>query len=168
MVDYVNPSRTISGEVAATQGSASAVPTMNYQRLSEKVTEPGSKAVAVRGTLEVRGRTFDTIERAGGYVYLRASTIPYLCHMEESVTHNKRHQIRVVHAIQNSRHHLANILIHAGNKPSHFVGCIGVGKRSGQGIAHSHECMAQLFELLGGFKTGTEVWLQVWGDMVEI
>jgi hypothetical protein len=28
--------------------------------------------------------------------------------------------------------------------------------------------MAQLFELLGGLKTGTEVWLQVSGDMVEI
>ena len=44
MVDYVNPGRTI-GEVAAKQGSASTVPTMNYQRRSDKVTEPGSAAV---------------------------------------------------------------------------------------------------------------------------
>ncbi len=140
---------------------------MYYTRGTEIVSETGSNAIAVRGTLELRGYTFDTIERAGGYVYLRESPTPYLCRMEESTKHNKRHQLRPVHTIHNTAGRVANILIHPGNKPSHFVGCIGVGVKSNGGLSDSLTSMAKVFELLGGFQVGATVWLQVSGEMPE-
>jgi Family of unknown function (DUF5675) len=164
---YTLPHRTICFEEFEALGPTTMSPTMYYQRGTEIVKEADTTAVAVRGTLTVRNQTFDTIERAGGYVHLSPSTTAYLCYMEESPTHNKRHQIRPVHTIHNSQNKLASILIHAGNKPSHFVGCIGVGQKSPGGISNSADCMDELFELLGGFKVGSAVWLQVSGDMVE-
>jgi hypothetical protein len=102
MVAYVVPTRTVCRDVESL-GQKGSAPTMYYERGTEIVREKGKSAIAVRGTLEVRGHTFDTIERAGGYVYLRASTTPYLCHMEKSPNHNGRHQIRPAHTTHNAK-----------------------------------------------------------------
>ena len=167
MVAYTFPRRTLCREEFEAFGPTTMTPTMYYERGTEIVKQQGSTAIAVRGTLTVRSRTFDTIERAGGYVHLQESSTSYLCHMEESPTHNKRHQLRPVHTIYNAKHNLAAILIHAGNKPSHFVGCIGVGRKSAEGLIGSADCIDELFELLGGFRVGASAWLQVSGDIVE-
>ncbi|MEJ0016864.1 MAG: DUF5675 family protein [Acetobacteraceae bacterium] len=164
---YTLPHRTLCFDEFQALGPAAITPTMYYQRGTEIVNEAGSTAKAVRGTLTVRNRTFDTIERAGGYVHLSASTTSYLCYMEESPSHNKRHQIRPVHTVHNSQNRLAAILIHSGNTPSDFVGCIGVGVKSAGGISNSRDSMIELFELLGGFKVGAQAWLQVSGDILE-
>src|SRR5687768_5319498 len=85
------------------------------------------------GTLIVGGTQFDTIERLDGYVALEAGRT-YLCRMEVSPNHKGRRQIRPIgHGKQSegSRrrgHKEAAILIHPGNYPYHFEGCIGVGE----------------------------------------
>jgi Family of unknown function (DUF5675) len=163
MVISVRPSKSVPQQELDQNGGQ--IPIMNYQRGTEIIRELGSKAIAVRGTLEVRGKKFDTIERAGGYVYLREAIDLYLCHMEESPTHNGRKQIRPAHTIHNTKDQVAAISIHPGDKPSHFLGCIGVGKKSAEGLSHSVTAMSELFQLLGGFKSGTKVFLQVTGDM---
>jgi hypothetical protein len=167
MVGYVFPARTVCREEFESLGHKGTATTIYYERGTDIVREKGKRAIAVRGTLVVRGHTFDTIERAGGYVYLQASATSYLCHMEESHKFKGRHQIRPVHTIHNAKNQLANILIHAGSVPSNFEGCIGVGIESAQGLRDSRACMAQLFDLLGGFQAGASVWLQVTGDMTE-
>jgi hypothetical protein len=163
MVISVRSSRSVRQKELNREGGQ--VPIMYYQRGTEIVREKGAKAIAVRGTLEVRGKKFDTIERAGGYVYLQEAAEPYICYMEESPTHKNRGQIRPMHTIHNAKDQVAAILIHPGNKPSHFLGCIGVGRKSAEGLDHSVDTMSELFELLGGFKPGAKVFLQVSGDM---
>lgn len=168
------------------KGIGGTTPTLIYTRSSEAVSEDKGDAWAIRGTMEVGGHRFDTIERAGGFVALKPGT--YLALMETSKNHGLwtnaagkaiaakdapttpgakftgRRQLRPQHSQTNNKGVKAAILVHAGSKPSHFVGCIGVGEKSGEGIGKSGASMATLFRLLGGYQDGKAVYLKVVGD----
>jgi hypothetical protein len=167
------------------KGIGGTTPVMIYTRGSE-IVEETPDAWAIRGTMEAGGHRFDTIERAGGYVALKPGT--YLAFMESSknsgtwtdangkVIKSKdaantpgakftgRRQLRPQHDQTNSKGAKAAILVHAGNKPSHFLGCIGVGEKCATGLQKSNAAMATLFKLLGGFQDGKAVWLKVVGE----
>jgi hypothetical protein len=61
------------------KGFAGTTPVIRYRRDTE-IVEEASGAWAIRGTIEVNGQTFDTIERAGGgreaFVSLKPGTYP--------------------------------------------------------------------------------------------
>lgn len=61
------------------KGFSGTTPVIRYRRGTEVVEESGG-AWAIRGTIEVQGQTFDTIERAGGgkepFVSLKPGTYP--------------------------------------------------------------------------------------------
>src|SRR4051794_19310977 len=131
-------------------------------------------AHAVRGTLTVHDKVFDTLERMDGYVRLDEGE--YSCKLEESPNRKekqkgylevsrKRRQIRPTHGKLNSRGASAAILIHSGTRPHHFEGCIGAGKRTASGITDSVRCMDELFAALGGFEAGKAVRLSVKGQV---
>jgi hypothetical protein len=167
------------------KGIGGTTPVMIYTRGSE-IVEEAPDAWAIRGTMEVGGHKFDTIERAGGYVALKPGT--YLAFMESSKNYGTwtdangkvikakdaantpgakftgRRQLRPQHDQTNSKGAKAAILVHAGNKPSHFLGCIGVGEKCATGLEKSGAAMATLFKLLGGFQEGKAVWLKVVGE----
>lgn len=168
------------------RGIGGTAPTIIYTRGTELVSEDKGDAFALRGTMEIGGHRFDTIERAGGYVALKPGT--YLALMETSKNHGVwtnaggkvipakdakttegakftgRRQLRPQHSQTNNKGVQAAILVHAGSKPSHFVGCIGVGEKGGEGLVKSGTSMATLFKLLGGYADGKAVYLKVVGD----
>ncbi|MCC6717215.1 MAG: hypothetical protein IT555_04980 [Acetobacteraceae bacterium] len=167
------------------KGIGGSAPIITYTRGTEIVDETPD-AWAIRGTLEVGGHKFDTIERAGGYVALKPGT--YMAFMESSKNSGSwtdaagkaikakdaaatpgakftgRRQLRPQHNQTNSKGVKAAILVHAGNKPSHFLGCIGVGEKSAAGIEKSGTSVATMFKLLGGFTEGKAVYLKVVGE----
>ena len=167
------------------KGIGGSTPVMIYTRGTEVVDET-TDAWAIRGTLEVGGHKFDTIERAGGYVALKPGL--YMAFMEQSKNHGTwtnaagkvisakdagltdgakftgRRQLRPQHDQTNNKGVKAAILVHAGSKPSHFVGCIGVGEKSTEGLTKSATSIATMFKLLGGYKDGKAVYLKVVGD----
>lgn len=167
------------------KGIGGTVPVITYSRGTEVVDE-ATGAWAIRGTMEVGGHRFDTIERAGGYVALKPGS--YLAFMEQSRNHGiwtdangkavaakdaptttgakftGRMQLRPQHSQTNSKGAKAAILVHAGSKPSHFLGCIGVGEKSTGGLEKSGASIAALFKLLGGYREGKAVHLKVVGD----
>lgn len=168
------------------RGIGGTTQTMIYTRSSDLVSEAESDAWAIRGTLEVGGHKFDTIERAGGFVALKPGT--YMALMEQSKNHGiwtnaagkvipakdaattqgakftGRRQLRPQHDQTNNKGVKAAILVHAGSKPSHFVGCLGVGEKSTGGLEKSGTSMATLFKLLGGYQDGKAVYLKVVGE----
>jgi len=159
--------------------------TMNYERGTEVVesvytphAKPGEDppqaktAHGLRGTLEIHGLQFDTLERLDGYVRLDEGT--YTCRLEESGKHTekgylkvkrKRRQIRPSHSKRNNRGQVAAILIHSGAYPHHFEGCIGIGIEDTKGIHDSVKSMDQLFDELAGFEVGKTVYLTVKGNV---
>lgn len=167
------------------KGIGGTAPVITYTRGGEVVDET-TAAWAIRGTLEAGGHNFDTIERAGGYVALKPGT--YLAFMEQSAAHGiwtdatgkiipakdaattqgakftGRRQLRPQHSQTNSKGAKARILVHAGSKPSHFIGCIGVGEKSSTGLTKSGASMNELFKLLGGYQEGKAVYLKVVGE----
>jgi hypothetical protein len=123
------------------------------------------------GTMTIGGETFDTFERLDGYVALDPGH--YVCTMEYSPSKfwppggtEKRRQIRPLNhgKIKQGTSRLAAILIHPGEYPSSFVGCIGVGRREGNQLKRSGPSMDLLLKLCGGFKPGKKVHLEVRGE----
>jgi hypothetical protein len=156
---------------------ATSVPVITYERgteIVEQVVTNGKSAHAVRGTLTVKGQAYDTLERLDGRVWLRPGT--YTAKVEESPGGMKekgtdgksrpRRQIRPKHtykAIGGTGP--APILFHPGNTPNDFEGCIGVGSEDPKGIVDSVKSMEEIFDLLGGFKVGTIVTIEVKGEL---
>ena len=116
------------------------------------------KAVGRWGTLTVDGtKTFDTIERAGGYVSLPPGE--YVCEMyiAPSLLKKKIMKGRCLwprgHNVRNNRGKLAGILIHKGRYPHDVVGCIAVGTKYNWGRMHkSEEAMNYIFLQMGGWS----------------
>ena len=131
-------------------------------------------AHALRGTMNVNGFLFDTLERLDNYVCLVEGT--YRCTLEESPggrtergwqdgKKRKRRQIRPSHNILTQRGTVAAILIHSGTRPHHFEGCIGVGYEEPKGLTDSVLCMDTMYFLLGDFEVGKTVSLTVKGTI---
>ncbi|WP_426955706.1 hypothetical protein [Muricoccus radiodurans] len=155
------------------QGSNAHV--LIYQRGDTVVTRysPNAKkdAHAGVGTMSIGGETFDTFERLDGYVALDPGH--YVCKMEYSPkkfwppkSTSKRKQIRPMNhgKLAGSKDRAAAILIHPGEYPSSFIGCIGVGRREGNRLKRTGESMDTLLRLCGGFKVGRKVHLIVKGN----
>jgi hypothetical protein len=188
--DDVMPCYQVPGRMMS--GIGSTTPTLYVIRGSEVVND-ATGAWAIRVRIDVRGHSFDGIERAGGYVALQPGS--YMMFMERSPNHGilvdkagraikenggylgkkdlakhkdasflGRKQMRPQHSQTNNKGKHAAILIHAGSKPSHFEGCIGVGDKAPKGLSMSSERLEKVFELLGGFKEGKAVRLEVMGD----
>jgi hypothetical protein len=171
-----------------------AIPHLVYRRGDKVATRRSPKASklahhdvyahACVGKLEVGGQKFDTFERMDNFVALRASTSLvgggqggprryYRCQMEFSSkkfyppdSSTPRKQIRPLnHGVKKKGGGLAAILIHPGDYPSSFIGCIGVGKFDGKDkLNDSGKCMEKILELCGGFKEGKLVYLTVIGE----
>ncbi len=187
--DDVMPCYQVPGRMMT--GIGSTTPTLYVIRSNEVVTE-ASGSTAVRVRIDVRGHSFDGIERAGGFVALKPGS--YMMFMERSPNHGilldkngraikengkylgkdklkdhkgasflGRRQMRPQHSQTNNEGKHAAILIHPGAVPSDFKGCIGVGDRAPHGIRNSQERLDKVFELLGGFKEGRAVRLEVMG-----
>lgn len=146
----------------------------------------GKTAHAVRGTIEVGGCTFDTLER------LETVTLPkdrvFRCTMETAknfdatfvdggkVYSMKRRQLRpqahgrMVTKSANGKSWLqeAAILIHPGKHPHDFLGCIGVGELRNGRLMESTISLETIFVLCNGFEDGKEVMLSVNGDLPSI
>ena len=129
-------------------------------------------AHACVGKMIVAGHEFDTFERLDNYVALRPGK-NYLCQMEfsgkkfwPSGSSKPRKQIHPInHGVLKHKGGLAAILIHPGNYPSSFIGCIGVGRFNGKDeLQDSGECMDTILKLCGGFKKGKIVHLTVIGE----
>jgi hypothetical protein len=156
-----------------------AVSLLIYERGSTVVERwskiAGKLAHAGVGTMYVGGHTYDTFERLDGYVALKEGT--YVCKMEISPSGKKmtyavkgksktepRKQLRPLrHGTYKKGGGLAAILVHPGAYPSSFIGCIGVGRRDGNELKQSVECMLEILDLCGGFKKGRTVQLTVRG-----
>jgi Family of unknown function (DUF5675) len=112
------------------------------------------------GTMTVNGtKTFDTIERGGGYVSIPPGT--YTCHMYIApilVRHkvmNGRCLWPRGHNVRNNKGNLAGILIHKGHRPHDVLGCIAVGKKYNWGRMHkSEEAINYIFQQMGGWARG--------------
>lgn len=188
--DDVMPCYQVPGRMMT--GIGSTTPTL-YVIRSNEVVKDATGAWAIRVRIDVRGHSFDGIERAGGFVALKPGS--YMMFMERSPNHGilldkngraikengkylgkkdlanqkgatflGRKQMRPQHNQSNDQGEHAAILIHPGGVPSDFKGCIGVGDRTAKGITNSHERLEKVFELLGGFKEGKAVRLEVMGD----
>jgi hypothetical protein len=163
--------------MADSDAPGTSVPVLTYERgdeIVEQVVANGQTAHGLRGTLTVKGQSFDTLERLDRRVWLRPGT--YSAKMEESPGGMKekgtdgkwrtRRQIRPKHDFKaKDGTGPAPILIHSGNVPNDFEGCIGVGVESPSGIVESVKSMEAIFDLLGGFKAGTVVTLEVKGEL---
>jgi hypothetical protein len=184
---FVLPSFAFGGgELKGFDGCAALI---LYKRGSEIVEEGPKGAWAIRGTITVCGHSFDTIERAGGFVALKPGTYP--AKMERSPGHGVvlgkdgkvvkdvakkdidakagqkwlgRRQLRPSHTQKNDQGAHAAILIHPGGVPSDFVGCIGLGVKSTKGLTKGQDSFETFWKLLGGFKEGKIVQLTVEGD----
>ena len=169
---------------------------ITYRRGTEKVRSIGTydhdkdaktakvDSVALRGTMEVKGLTFDTLERLDNMVHLPGGQT-YDCTMEEStkkvtfvqagkVYETERRQLRPQgHGVRARKtgkdgktyYETAAILIHPGSYPHDFFGCIGVGFRTNYGLRASVACFEVLLDLCGGFEPDRLVRLAVEGSM---
>ncbi len=173
-------------------GVGGSAPLMVYTR-SSRVVDEATGAWGIRGTLEVAGHSFATLERAGGYVALKPGL--YAVGMETAKTHGilldknghaikengkylgkkdqarfpgstfvGRRQMRPQHSQTNQEGNNAAILLHPGSQPSHFLGCIGVGEEDTKGIKNSGATLEKVYRLMGGFQNGKMVRLRVVGE----
>lgn len=143
--------------------------TMTLTRTNEQVSSTGKNgqvALGRRGTLEIAGLSFYTIERTGGYVTLPAGE--FECVMEQQPKHNNRRVFRVKvdgehgHHVKNNRGEFAAILIHAANYPHQIVGCVAPGRtKILHGVGDSGNAMKDIFQACGGFGPGKKVTLVV-------
>jgi hypothetical protein len=187
--DDVMPCHQVPGRMMS--GIGSTTPTL-YMIRGGEVVKDATGAWAIRVRIDVRGHSFDGIERAGGYVALQPGS--YMMFMERSPNHGilidkagraikengkflgkdklkdhkeasflGRKQMRPQHNQSNDKGEHAAILIHPGATPANFKGCIGVGDRAPKGLSMSYERLEKVFELLGGFKEGRAVRLEVMG-----
>lgn len=145
---------------------------------------PSIDSVALRGTMEIKGHVFDTLERMNNMVHLPGGRI-YDCTMEESTKDvtfvqggksysMKRRQLRPQdHGVMATKRLpgggtervTAAILVHAGSSPHSFQGCIGPGFRTVSGLRQSVVCFELILDLCGGFEPGRLVRLAVEGNM---
>lgn len=116
------------------------------------------------GTLWIGGLAFDTLERfeldlkTKDYVHLPKGD--YL----RAVMYWHSGKKRVIHpwAGKAPSQKQENILIHAGTKPSHFEGCLGVGflekAGSAQELRYDKESLELIWEQAGGVPGKQEGW----------
>jgi hypothetical protein len=143
-----------------------STPTLTLTRTNETCRskdKSGNIVVGRRGKLTVSGssRTFHTIERGGGYVYLRPGT--YQCYTGSRASNGKP-CIQIVHSQKNSRGEIAGIVMHTANYPHQVLGCIAPGLSViTQGVSGSGRALKAIFEAVGathkllGHKTTTLV-----------
>jgi hypothetical protein len=120
------------------------------------------------GKLTVGGNEFDTLERMDGYVKLAAGEYP----MSSMYVDTKRGKVvnPWLGAALEKNPQYRNILIHAGQVPSHFEGCIGVGVLLNGELSDSPASMEKVWELCGGTvsKGDPIVTVRVVGEMPDI
>jgi hypothetical protein len=133
-------------------------------------TEVKSKKTAhgLVGKLAVGGNEFDTLERMDGYVKLAPGDYP----MSSMYVDAKRGKVVnpwLGTALENDPQY-RNILIHAGQVPSHFEGCIGVGVLLNGQLGDSPASMEKIWTLCGGTVGKGEpiVTVRVVGEMPDI
>lgn len=164
------------GSQIAVAPDGSSVTTLFLQRGSRVATR-GAKHAAV-GTMTVGGHTFDTFERLDGFVCLPEGQ--FFCKMEKSSKKTKYdpEQKKIVPRLQlrpdlsgvekwkNKKRGWPHILIHPGETPGSFIGCVGVGKYdNGKRLEDSVVTMNKLIRLCGGYKRGRVVRLVVKGTL---
>ena len=144
--------------------------TIHYYRGFQKVITE-NKQTYLRGSMAVRDcenneyMWFDTIERMDGAPWLRPGF--YNAAMENSVDAKNpgRQQIRPVHTQRNSENRICNFLIHPSAKPHFLTGCIAPGTEDVGGLLDSSDSLELIFDCLGGFQPGKQVFLRVDGAM---
>lgn len=111
---------------------------------------------SVAGQLNIGIRTWPTIERGGGYTFVRMGE--YTLKMDVKATGRRVNCLRFDH--EGIRTHL----IHEALFDSHSTleGCIAPGtSRDEQGIKNSTQAMREIFAALGGFVVGTTKTIKV-------
>ena len=130
---------------------------------------------SVPGILHVGDRAFPTIERGGTYVSLKTGDY----RMEHSWKQSGR-RVKCLRPIEPNKAFLRkkeksveSILIHDAFKDNstELEGCISPGMRKkpgrGMGILDAAEAMEEIWELLGGFREGTEITLHVLNNVPD-
>ena len=139
------------------------VKTLTLTRSGVTVAKDG--ASGERGSLEVGGSTYHTVERRGGYVKCPTGTFDITMEHSPSKKYkgSARKQFRINgHGVVNSRGGTAALLIHAGNYPKDIVGCIAPGTSSiANGVGGSNKAMEAIFTHCGGFAIGKKAKLVV-------
>lgn len=130
----------------ATDTKKTSTPVLKLKRTGETCKRSGNAATGKRGKLTVGGKTFDTIERADGYVSLPAGT--YTCKTGRRGSNNKP-CIQIWHNVKTKSGSTAGIVVHAANWPQHLQGCIAPGKKTSGGVSSSEKTLKEIFELIG-------------------
>ncbi len=128
--------------------------TVTYTRgttyIENAYTDDGKACTAhgLVGTVSVHGQTYDAIERMDGYVKMKAGTYPNSSMYVDA----KRGKVLNpwLGPTSEANRQLVNILFHAGSAPSHFEGCVGLGKIAKGSLTQSSEAMAALWTQCGG------------------
>jgi len=143
------------------ESPGTTVPVMTLTRLAVTVTHDGVEGR--RGTLEIKGHSFHSIERMGGYVFLPKGR--YNCTLGKRGSNGNK-CVHISHDVKNGKGERAGIVMHVANYPDQLAGCIAIGntKLTG-GVGQSGKAFDKLYELIAGsFKQGAKAVLKVEGE----
>ena len=102
------------------------------------------------GKLEVGGHSYDTVERMDGYVCMQGGET-----YGNSTIYWHKHYTYVINPWLGKDAEATkkkNILFHKGSRPSHFEGCVGVGRLVGDELTEGAATFLKIWELAGGAK----------------
>jgi hypothetical protein len=147
------------GGPTSTADDTAALPTIVYRRSHQQVVllNPKTQKISYgqRGTLEVRGHSFPTIERMDGYVRLPPGD--YVCEHYEAPKNGRTLRPMNHGVISRDRSKKvgyeieAAILIHAANRSYELSGCFAPGLReTSYGVGDSRAAESTEMEYMAG------------------
>lgn len=144
--------------------AATALPVLTLTRGTDTFSYNG--ATGRKGTLEIKGQTFVSMERMDGYVCLKPGSYDAILERKGDQTSGAE-AIFVYHNIYTAAGKKAEIFIHAARYPQHLEGCIAPGRSSdAKGVLQSAEALNDIFALIAGkWVRWTKLRLEVVGDM---